>query len=592
MSKIFKKKLNFNSLINRVYYMSDSIGFFKDIYNGFQQSKTKPKTMNKKDMIKIMPKNLLTSTKLKLLETFEDNITERQFVKLLRLQTDGSDYINFDYIINYYKLETDKNDMIIFTKKFPFDNQIKKEALFIWGILNMIKNSSILGKFQDYIVKDLQTKFTINLLNGHSGYKFDLCFKGLNIAVEIDENHTSDEILENDENKTAMLKLNGYNLTRLDFQEINHGPTIVGNINDIMLNNEYYKEFIIALKNKILSSLLHKYIDVREFYIMYMYKLSISDKIMEFTKIKNDNLNLIEICINNCRNANNNSTYEENYNKMEKLKSKKKVIKNLYDKYVKLQNDIIKESNDSDFKKLFKLKSKCRDADYTNVITFSDISNLLNFKPVDYNDLITIIYRNGIINDNLPYDMINITWKQLSVVISDYNDTKDLQKLLMSYYVEIEESYEKIILMINKHTESISGNEFVYKMCMQYIINKNASSDRNQIQKLTNENNKLITDNKAINKEIIFLKDVNQSYMKMFAPVKVWAAHEDIKGCNDAPTPIINYNSDSESSVESVILETPQEFSTRLGLTLEIQDVDSSDVNTEVDTDNDTDDDF
>jgi hypothetical protein len=181
--------------------MSEVIGFFKDVQTVFQQSKTKPKTINKKDMEKIMPKNLLMPPKLKLLTTYKDEITERQFVKLLRLQTDGSDYVNFDYIIDYYKLETDQNDMIIFTEKFKFDNRIKKEALFIWGILNTIKRDKILGKFQDYIIKDLQTKFTINLLNGNSGYKFDLCFKSLNIAVEIDENHTSDNVKENDENK-------------------------------------------------------------------------------------------------------------------------------------------------------------------------------------------------------------------------------------------------------------------------------------------------------------------------------------------------------------------------------------------------------
>jgi hypothetical protein len=571
--------------------MSEVIGFFKDVNTGFQQSKTKPKTMNKKDIEKIMPKNLLMPPKLKLLTTYKDEITERQFVKLLRLQTDGSDYVNFGYIIDYYKLETDKNDMIIFTDKFPFNNRIKKEALFIWGILNTIKRDKILGKFQNYIIKDLQTKFTINLLNGHSGYKFDLCFKSLNIAVEIDENHTSDNVKENDENKTAMLKLNGYNLTRLDFQEINQGSTIVDNINDIIYNNKYYSEFITTLKNKILSSLLHKYVDVREFYIMYMYKQSIGKKIHEFNEIKNDNSRSIDICTNNCKNATSSNSYKKNYNLLEKMEGKKKIIKKLYDDYNKLLSDTNTESNDSDFKKLFKLKNKCRDADYTNVITFNEIANLLNFKPVDYKDLTTIIYTNGIIKyDDLPYETINITWKQLSVVISDYNDAKDLQKLLMSYYIEIEESYEKIIIMINKHTESISGNEFVYKMCMQYIINKNASSDRNKICKLTNENIKLISENKAIMKEIIFLKDVNESYMKMFTPVKVWAAHDDIEGDYDDSTPIIEYN--SESSGKSVILETPQEFATRLGLKLEIQDVDSSDINTDVDTDKSDNDDY
>ena len=387
-----------------------------------------------------------------------------------------------------------------------------------------------------------------------------------------------------------MLKLNGYNLTRLDFQQINKGSTIVGNINNIMLNNTYYGKFISALKNKILASLLHKYTDVREFYIMYMYKLSIDDKIREFTNLKNYNLKLINTYTNNCKTSTSMRSYEENYRYLEKLKSKKKVIKNLYDEYTKLANDINSESNDSDFKELFNLKNKCRDAKYTNAITFKDIANLLKFKPVDYKKLITIIYINGIINDDdLSYNLINITWKQLSVVISDYNDAKDLQKLLMSYYIEIEESYEKIILMINQHTESISGDEFVYKMCMQYIINKNSSTDQTQIRKLKIENTKLHDENKTLTKENIFLKDVNGAYMRKYEPVKIYAAHKQYKFKDiGEPLPIIKFSSDYSSDE----IDTPEEFARKLGVEVVIPDSDSSVVETDVETDSEIDDGF
>lgn len=107
--------------------------FFTDINTKFENNKYIDKDelldiiKNDKDN-NYVPYNLKTEAKLNMLDKFDDKLTEADFVKFLRYQTMGADYINYDYIIRYYNLKTDDNDTIIFTEEFSFDNKIKKRG--------------------------------------------------------------------------------------------------------------------------------------------------------------------------------------------------------------------------------------------------------------------------------------------------------------------------------------------------------------------------------------------------------------------------------------------------------------------------------
>lgn len=568
MSVIFKiKKLNFYLVLNKLSYMSNNVNFFDKIYNGFQKSKSK--TMNKQDMIDIMPKNLTTKAKIKKLTEFSDEMSEKEFIKFLRMQTDGSDYVNFDYIIRYYGLKTDQNNMIIFTRKFKFDNRIKKEALFIWGILNSIKNDPILGKFRHYITKDLQTKFTVNLLNNNTGSKFDLCFKELKIAVEIDENHTSDKVINNDEIKSSMMKLNGYNLTRLDFQEINRGSTIVGDINEIILNNEYYRKFIIEIKRKLLTSLLYKYVDVREYYIMHLYRRTIKNKKITTTnRITEIKKNIIK-CKEECAKSIDITNYEIQYIKLQNLKLINGFNDSLYIEFSKILNEINLVNSDvsNDFKNLFDLKNKCKESNYTNVITFTDIIKLLKINPDKFNGMKLNLCKYGIIEDyDLNYDKILISWKQLSTVINNSNDAQDLQKLLIAYYIEVEESYEKIINMISIHTKSISGSEEDYNICMKYIIERNSKSDKNLITKLNNDIIELKNINFELESKNKYLKSLNNIYEQTNEPRYLPMPHEEYEEISDEQMEFIDQQMKLFVDCDIDNLDTPEEFARKNNL--------------------------
>mgnify|MGYP001009788556 CR=1 FL=1 len=75
----------------------------------------------------------------------------------------------------------------------------------------------------------------------------------LNIAIEIDENHTGKKVIANDKLKDIISAMNGVILLRMNFQKIykeenatkGKGEILDGcNANKYMLNSEYYKSFI------------------------------------------------------------------------------------------------------------------------------------------------------------------------------------------------------------------------------------------------------------------------------------------------------------------------------------------------------------
>lgn len=92
-----------------------------------------------------LPSNLKTEEKLNLLNTFGQQLTEIEYVQLLRYKMTINDYGNFDYLIKHFDLKLDNNKMIIFTEEFAY-NDISPQALYFWWMIKLIKENYMLSK--------------------------------------------------------------------------------------------------------------------------------------------------------------------------------------------------------------------------------------------------------------------------------------------------------------------------------------------------------------------------------------------------------------------------------------------------------------
>jgi hypothetical protein len=471
--------------------------FFDDFQYYFDNEQYQPIIVgifNKQELLLDLPKylNKPKTTKSKKITNWPDIITEKIFYKLLRMQTEGCEYYTFEYYIMKFHLKTDMNQMIIFTEKFPFDNKIKKEALFIWGIFNYITHHPILKKFLHYIIYTFQERVGLGSCDTKNK-EYDVCFPSLQIVIEIDENH--DENNYNDILKNAIMKQNGLNLIRLNFQKIYTDDNIgKGEIledkdaNAYLLNSEYYKKFLTNLSYTFINALLKNYSDVRTFYIMHLFRQMLSQRIDDIDITIQNNLKKISTFEDKMRMPIlSNTDYEILYRLRENIQ--KSISYNIkYRKKVQRLTDGLTQPN---FIELFQLKDKCKKANYGKVITYTEIVKLV--KISDKVAFIVFLCETGII-DNIDVNIedILISWKDMCIIISKLQIKAELQELLFLYYLEVDESYEKIITLMNIHTDKLHGDPKSYNICKKYIESKYKYKYDNKEKLLRDKYNKLV----------------------------------------------------------------------------------------------------
>lgn len=386
----------------------------KDICNYYKQYTTIKKT-KLKSMLQLVT-NLFTTKKVAYLSTLPEDITEVMFVKFLRIQTLGADYINYDYLLHYYNIQVDTNYMPIFTETFSFDRQIKKEALFIWSIKRNIENDKHLINFNNlYMELVLQDKLETNDISEIRKMSFDMHWYLLDIIVEIDENHNT-EVLINDDIKNAIMQQNGINYLRMNFQNI-YDTTIITNINTEIYNNTYYTNFIKSLMDLLLYKLLKKNRDVREYYVMYLFRNSLYKKAEQASALVikyNNKKTLLDthlLTLNRERNIqtclikikNNNIDLQTNIKIWQQTNT---YINNLF--------------NASNFIALFNYKDRCK-LNNNRVITFTEVISLLNILPENIIDFKQFLLSINVINTmNRTDKNILLNWKQLCFTILNY----------------------------------------------------------------------------------------------------------------------------------------------------------------------------
>jgi len=509
----FKQKFNKNInsdndtiSINREYpHVSKYYNFFKETYTEFNKQNSST-SIRKTDLLNKLPYYLKDGkNNKKIINKWGKNVTQVEFEELILTQTCGKKYPNFDYLVIKYDLELDKNHMIVFTKEFPFTKKIKKESLFIWGIFSALKNHPFIGKFYNKLEHRLQSSHeSDNIIDNRNKKRYDLEFTKLHLAIEIDEDHTSEKVQENDILKTAILKLNGLCLIRLDFRLIYNGKFIDDNIdiNYEMYNSEAYGNFIQELYDKVICSMLKYDKQFFDEYIIELFKKSMSKDLVE-----------LEVNINAIKNKISNQSINIKNNR-EELHNLQKELKYNFDAFKKIKISINDISSESDFKELFMIKNNYNLHDIsidTKIIAFDKIISILKSNPEDIISLKELLNELGIISSfRIESKDIFINWKQLSSIIINYKDD-NLKNSLLLYYLTLEQSYEIIIEKIKRYGGYIEGDKKSYNLCFSNEAEKIKNAYEEKYKKILLENQKL---NNRIKKLEDDLQDINLHYNK------------------------------------------------------------------------------
>lgn len=502
------------------------------IYNTFQLCEFIVKT----ELIEKLPKNLLTYAKLKYLDKLGNNITEGEFVELLMMQTDGKDWINFIYLIKYYKLELDQNGFIMFTNEFLYTS-IKKEPLYIWWLYNILNTHPM---FKQYLSKQLlfslQKKLEIDVLPINTNFKYDICFDNTEIAVEINEEHHEQKKQQiNDSTKISLTKLHGIALLSLITDNVVNVKKIKSIVYKNLIDNKdnclnnlldavthlFNNSNIIIVKNKLLSIIRYRF--KKKLTIILRKNIPIFnslDNAIAIEEILQNNLEkyCLNIIYDNINSAITNSEYLKIFKSnfldfilssllndfdfrqdyittivgenlfdllSENLDYIKYIIENKDDFADNNLDDQIQSFNDlkiiltqftnksEDFIMLLDLKKRSlRNPNDISVITFDDILKLLR---VGINDLYEFrLFLNHVckIKKIVSNKNVTISWKQLSKVLLAYKKKLTLKFTLMIYYTELDTIYETLINRIQDHNIRINSNSDDYYRYMKCISGK------------------------------------------------------------------------------------------------------------------------
>lgn len=456
--------------------------FFSENHDMF----TSTKNINVEKLIKILPVGLNTVAKKNYLRAFGESITKQKYLKFLKNMTHGSDYISFDYLIKHYKLQVNPDtQMIQFNDKLSYKN-ICEEALYMWWLFRIIKQDAFIGKYfnQEHLHIIRQSKIESDILPANSNFKFDFGFANLNILLEVNEYaHEQPDAIIEDKVKNDLALLCGHTCITLrvrdvfDMQESEYNKLSDTEVHNMLSTSKYLQTFAKEFIYKITSALL-QFTDVRNDYIMVLFKQMLQSRIQDITKniIEiNKEKNLLQIQYTNNKNNNTIIEYKECIDAIKLDLVQLNMITSTL-------NDIC---NSTSFINLFNIKHKCTISEIVEIITFQDIVLVLG---IDINDISTFkIFLNRCVykTKNIPIDDIRITWEQLSEIITNYDNRSAINKILQMYYREVGRSYEIIIKMIKSHTNSLQTNKTVLTNYVNYVNIK--SMDINEILRIKNK---------------------------------------------------------------------------------------------------------
>jgi hypothetical protein len=526
----------------------NSIKLLNDIYDDFQENKT----INKKELLELLPKQYKTKAKLDYINKLGDDITEEEFVGLLLIQTHDYDYINYEYFILYYGLKLDNNNMIIFNDKFTY-TMCKMERLYIWWIIKNLQLHPMFSKFMDSQLQyTLQRKLENKIFSLKDNFKYDLSFNERNIGIEINENHHSKAAeKKKDWQKVSLAKFHGIAMISLITDKCDNITNFVKDLyKDKKTKKKLCKEIISKLdlpetidlydhiSDLVQSGLLSKIgrsasktlkKDIKNFkqnnksYIIVV-KKCINDLVDQYVKSHIYNSSYLTEFLENLKDyllCSLLSDYEFRQEYIEKVfleelisMQEKRInkVKNITNQTDKKYFTFIKEKFDkihkicielnsktyNDCVKLFDYKKRSlENPNELNVISITELSDLCA-KENNINEFIIMIeYYCDL--ENINKNSL-ITWKDINIIFNECDVKEELRDTLLLYYREIEVIYENIIRRISAHSLLLTSTSDDYDNYMNRIKKKTVILEKRAITKFAN---KCIPDGSTSENDII-----------------------------------------------------------------------------------------
>ena len=535
------------------------------IHEDFQENETK----NKNKLIKKLPKQYKTKTKLEYINKLGEDITEEEFVGLLLIQTHDYDYINYEYFIKYYDLKLDNNNMIIFNDRFTY-TMCKMERLYIWWIIKNLELHPMFSKYMDgQLQYTLQRKLEDKIFAMKDNFKYDLCFIERNIGIEINENHHSKKLEKyKDWQKVSLAKFHGIAMINLITDKCDNITNFVkdlyknkkqktsickdiinylglpetidlyNHVSDLLQSglltkmgrsaNKTLKNDIKRFNgNKRYKIVTKKYINIEidKYVQLYIYN---SPYLKEFLE------NLYDYLLCSLL-----SDYDFRQNYISKVFLEKMIslqytqITNIYNEtdpeyidYVKIDfsniNKICKKLNlktDNECVKLFDYKKRSLvDPKNPDVIKLLEVLDICDLNINNMNIINKFIFmvekccnfkRNSININSL------ISWKDINKIIIKCELNQTLRDTLLLYYNEIETIYENIAERTKTHSLRITSTSDDYDNYMNRVKKKTIVFEKRALNKFVN---KYIKDFGTIVKDNVLdnLKDSSRILDKEF----------------------------------------------------------------------------
>jgi hypothetical protein len=355
-------------------------------------------------------------------------------------QTSGMYYQALIFLADYYNVEH-KNCVPLFENLKTGD--IKEEALGIYITLRAYQTDEFIVDNYNYMNYILQEPQQISWLSYKNSKKTDMTLPDIRINHEFNEKHHSGKKYKlNDAKKRSYAKIRGRYTIYFYFDTKAHDKQRGKRINmKSYLCDEYMEAYVNECRESAINSIVLNY-DARDKFIFKLLKDSLVEQIASIDKtlVKYNDTEF-------------SSTTEFKY-KSETKNFKQSVLDDL--NYTQIALDMF----------------ACKSMGY---ISFQKLSYLFGIedKTKDYikiSELKMCLSRLNIIEKSDINEMdIKLTWKQLNQTIIKFDTKKEnLNNILYEYWLELNESYENIVLRIQTFYENLVCNE----------------TDRNQIEEL------------------------------------------------------------------------------------------------------------
>lgn len=410
--------------------MSDIDNIFDDIEDEYKINNF----YNKEKLINKLPNNLKTKAKLKFLDTLGDNISEQEFVQLLKYQTQGADNININYLIKYHNTACDSNNMPIFNKDFTY-RCLKPQALYTYIIINSFRSHPVFSSYNDKLIQFLEKKLERGVFASNENFRYDLKIR--DVAIEFDEiQHNKPKKTRKKKNKQLIIDDEKDSLVKL------HGKTLVRFVCDSVVNikaikADVYKNFEDNVDN-VFSNLLDLMIDEIE---------KMDNKVTEINVSKKDILLVIDNKIKSfmrltCGKKLTNSLKKNNIKFNEIFKDKAEEISNIIKNNVNIKVNIMIDN----------MAAICvKDSQYLKdkLYELHDIMLCSLLKDYDFRqEYINIVFKESMIDElekKYKYIQILVNKNNNSNILQIKKDKFDELKLILSRFIIGSKEFDKLL---------------------------------------------------------------------------------------------------------------------------------------------------